>query len=60
MDPFQIIVMVVIMATIAMQALQLADFKEWRSQVIEGCYLAIIIALLIYSNFFPWLNSCFL
>ncbi|MES2487130.1 MAG: hypothetical protein V4581_14430 [Bacteroidota bacterium] len=43
--------------TIAMQAAQFHDFREWRSQVIEGIYVAVIIALMIYANFFPCLNN---
>ncbi len=57
MDLFQIFIIPVVLLTIAMQAAQFHDFREWRSQVIEGIYVAVIIALMIYANFFPCLNN---
>jgi hypothetical protein len=42
--------MIVLLVTIVLQVLQLTDFKEWRSHVIEGFYLAVIVALLLTGD----------
>ena len=55
MDPFSLIICLVIIITICLQVCQLFDFSETRSQVIEAFYLGVIIALLLTSDFLKFL-----
>lgn len=59
MDLFQLLLIPVIMLTIAMQVAQFYDFRQWRAQVIDVVYLAIVIALMFYAKIFPWQNELF-
>lgn len=46
----EIFIMIVLLVTIVLQVVQLTDFKEWRSHVIDGFYLAVIAALLLTGD----------
>ena len=54
MDPVKLFILVTVLATIILQAKQFDDFQEWRCFVIDGLYVAVIIALMMVTDFFAW------